>query len=69
MTIALYSIIFGLIAIVFIQAFLHRIERKELHNRILGGRNKKPNTKGIKKPLKTAESIAIDKWQNLYKSR
>lgn len=35
MTIALYSVIFGLIIIIFTQTLLHRIERKDLYDRIM----------------------------------
>lgn len=35
MTIALYSVIFGLIIIIFTQTLLHRKERKDLYDRIM----------------------------------
>lgn len=35
MTIVLYSVIFGLIAVIFVQSLSHRLERKDLYNRIM----------------------------------
>lgn len=37
MTTTLYCVIFGLIGVIFVQAISHRIERKDLYNRIMCG--------------------------------
>ena len=72
MTIALYSVIFGLLGRIFVQAFSHRLERKDLYNRIMSkdiheynvisGENAKPKARS------SPHKRSLKKWRNIYKA-
>ena len=64
MTTTLYCVIFGLIGIIFVQAISHRIERKDLYNRIMCGSMKE--YQNIDKPerrVKSRHRELLDNWR------
>ena len=64
MTTTLYSIIFGLIGIIFVQAETHRRERKDLYNRIMCRDIKDYNK--IERPTETHKSKhskVLERWR------
>jgi len=64
MTIALYCVIFGLIAIIFVQELAHSRERKDLYNRIMCKDIKEyQNIDKPSVPLNSRHREVLKKWR------
>lgn len=64
MTIALYCTIFGLITIIFVQAISHRLERKDLYDRIMcRDMSEYKNKDKPKESPKSAHKRVIERWR------